>query len=105
HGDLFQLLYRAIMGKKGGTTNGNMQPFLQIGKHHFALEELISNPDDLSGWTGFITCEDIVKRARAYRLARSQCLNIEFASITTFNRYRNPTYLYGKHHARLPLPS
>ncbi len=105
HGDLFPLLYSMVMEKKAGTASDKQQPFMQIGKQSFALEEVISTPDDPSGWTGFTTCETMVEQAKTRRLLPAQPLEVEFASLTTFNRIHNSTKLFGKYYARLPLPS
>ncbi len=71
----------------------------------FLLEEVISHPDDPSGWTGFTTCETLVEQARTRRLLPAQPLEMEFASITAFNRIHHSSRPYGNHYARLPLPS
>jgi len=94
-----------VMGKKELTMRASPHPFLQIGKQSFLLEEVISHADDPSGWTGFTTCEALVEQAKAQRFLLTQPLELEFASLTTFNRMRNSLRLHGDHYARLPLPS
>ena len=87
------------------------QPFMRIGKQAFLLEEVISSPDDASGWTGFTSFAALVEKAQALRLVKSQPLTLEFDSLTTFNRMRprgsrddEQGRTYGSHFARLPLP-
>jgi len=105
HGELFQLLYTMIMARNERTTSTSQYPFIQIGKQSFLLEEVISHPDDPSGWTGFTTCETLVEQARTRRLFPAQPLELEFASLTAFNRIHHSSRPYGNHYARLPLPS
>lgn len=105
HGELFPLFYTMIMGKNELATRANPRPFIQIGKQSFLLEEVISHADHSSDWTGFTTCEDLVELAKTKRLLLVQPLELEFASLTAFNRIRHFTKPYGNHYARLPLPS
>jgi CRISPR-associated endoribonuclease Cas6 len=78
---------------------------MQIGKQSFLLEEVISHSDDPTGWTSFTTCETLVEQAKNQRLLPSQPLEMEFASLTTFNWLYQANKQHGSHYARLPLPS
>lgn len=104
-GELFPLFYTMIMGKNDLTARTSPRPFMQIGKQSFLLEEVVSHADDPSGWTGYTTCEDLVEAAKTKRLIHDQPLEMEFASITTFNRVRYSVGRHGNHYACLPLPS
>jgi CRISPR-associated endoribonuclease Cas6 len=79
-------------------------PFLQLGKQSFLLEEVISTPDDPSGWTGFTSFANLVEEAKTVKLGNVKPVMLEFGSLTTFNRMNARTKVYGDHYARLPLP-
>jgi len=46
----------------------------------------------------------LVDWSRTLRLGRVETLELEFASLTTFNRANKASQVYGSHHALLPLP-
>jgi hypothetical protein len=100
-GDLYPLLYNTILNNPLAQ---NPQPFMRIGKQFFALEGVVSDPSDPSGWTGGTSCEALVEQVRPLRLASVHPLELEFASLTTFNRLRSASRFFGEHHATLPLP-
>jgi CRISPR-associated endoribonuclease Cas6 len=78
-----------------------VQPFVQLGKQSFLLEEVISDPDDRSGWTGFTSYASLVEKVRMLRLGSSVSIELEFASLTTCS-WTNKAY--GNYYAMLPLP-
>jgi len=102
--ELFPLFYEALM--HFNTTEFGVQrpPFMQLGKQVFSLEEVMVAPDDPSGWTGCTSFGKLVDGARTLRLGRVETLELEFASLTTFNRANKRSQVYGGHHALLPLP-
>jgi CRISPR-associated endoribonuclease Cas6 len=108
HGELFPLLYRALMDYHlANVFTSHKAPFLRIGKQAFWLEEVLFGADDPSGWTGYTTFRDLVQQAR--QVKRPDTLTLEFASLTTSNRGPYPPgsgpASRGKDYfARLPLP-
>lgn len=102
--ELYPLLYDTLMDINMRTASSKQQPFMTIGKQAFALEEVISHPDDPSGWTGFTTCEKLVEQAKMRRFTAPAPLELEFASLTTCNWIHSANKIYGNHYARLPLP-
>lgn len=103
-GELFPLFYDALMRFNATTSRGKKPPFMQLGKQMFLLEEVIAEPDDASGWADCTSFGKLVDWARTLRLGHAQTLELEFASLTTFNRTNKRSQLYGGHHALLPLP-
>jgi len=110
-GELFPLFYSSLMHFNTAERGAMKQPFMRIGKQAFLLDEVISSPDDASGWTGFTSFAALARKAKAPRLSKSQLLTLEFDSLTTFNRMRprgsrddEQGRTYGSHFARLPLP-
>ncbi|MDQ2888452.1 MAG: CRISPR system precrRNA processing endoribonuclease RAMP protein Cas6 [Chloroflexota bacterium] len=101
-GELYQLFYSTLM--RISTSGVKWQPFVVIGKRTFLLEEVISSPDDPSGWTGFTSFAALVEQAKARAMGRALALELEFVSLTTFNRLYLANKIYGNHYARLPLP-
>ncbi len=101
-GELYQLFYSTLLNFSASGTK--WQPFVVIGKRTFLLEEVISSPDDPSGWTGFTSFAALVEQAKARKPGRALLLELEFASLTTFNRLYLANKIYGNHYARLPLP-
>jgi CRISPR/Cas system endoribonuclease Cas6 (RAMP superfamily) len=102
-GELFPLFYSSLMRyhtQEGGARN---RPFMRLGKQTFLLEEVISSPEDDSGWTGYTSFARLIEKARALRLKPEETLQLEFATLTTFHR-GNASSVYGKHFALLPLP-
>jgi CRISPR-associated endoribonuclease Cas6 len=102
-GELFPLLYEIVMRM-------NMRSFLaesaviQIGKQRFALDAMISSPDDASGWAGYTTYEELVALAQRQRFSASVPCTFEFASPTTFHRLMTAQRKYPAYYAQLPLP-
>jgi CRISPR-associated endoribonuclease Cas6 len=101
-GDLFPVLYELVMRM-------NQRSFLEestvieIGKQRFALDAMISSPDDASGWTGYSSYEELVKLAQRQRLPASHPLTLEFSSLTTFHRLLTTDKRYGTYYALFPL--
>ncbi len=102
-GELFPLLYEIVM-------NMNLRSFLaestaiQIGKQRFALDAMIANPDDPSGWTGHTTYEELVALAQRQRFSAIAPFTLEFASLTTFHRLLTTDRKYGAYYAQFPSP-
>src|SRR6266702_510829 len=101
-GELFPLFHEALMRFHIATNDGERQPFMQIGKQVFALEEVVLKPDD-AGWTGFTSLGTLVEQARMLRMGKDEPMRLEFATLTTFNRSSSKSKRYGAHSARLPL--
>lgn len=101
HGELFPLFYNSLMHFNMARSGTKVQPFMQLGKQSFLLEEVISDPDDRSGWTGFTSYASLVEKARTLRLGSAISLELEFASLTTCS-WTNKAY--GNYYAMLPLP-
>ncbi len=101
-GELFPLFHEALMRFHIATNDGERQPFMQIGKQVFALEEVVLKPDD-AGWTGFTSLGTLVEQARMLRMGKDEPMKLEFATLTTFNRSSSKSKRYGAHSARLPL--
>src|SRR5437588_9024109 len=49
-GELFPLFHEALMRFNRATDRGQKQPFMQLGKQMFLLDEVITEPGDSSGW-------------------------------------------------------
>ncbi len=96
-GELFPLLYEALL-RFDMSTRGNQQPFMQLGKQAFALEEVTTT--DTSGWTGFTSYDALLEGARTSKTRNA--VGLEFASLTAFS-WTNKTY--GNYYANMPLPS
>lgn len=103
-GDLFPLLYNALMQVHVGQVDDASSPFMRLGKQLFLLEEVLLSQDDASGWTGFTSLETLVEQARTRRSGSSTSLTLEFGSLTTFNRGSNRNGGYGSYPALFPLP-
>jgi len=101
--DLFPLLYHSLMHFQIQDTGARGQPFMRLGKQNFVLEEVISSPEDPSGWTGYTSFARLVERVRNVRLTSEEVLQGEFASLATFHRGTAES-IYGKHYALVPLP-
>jgi CRISPR-associated endoribonuclease Cas6 len=103
-GELFPLFYNALMHFNMEEFGARKPPFMQLGKQAFLLEEVISSPDDPSGWTGFTSFTNLVEEAKMVKLGNAKPVTLEFGSLTTFNRTNAMNRVYGDHYARLPLP-
>jgi len=103
-GELFPLVYDALMRFNATRSEQQKPPFMQLGKQAFLLEEVIVEPGDASGWADCTSFARLVNWARTLRLGRVETLELEFASLTTFNRGNKGSTVYGGHHALLPLP-
>jgi CRISPR-associated endoribonuclease Cas6 len=103
-GELLPLFHEALTHFSITEMGAKKQPFIQIGKQLFTLEEVIAGNDDASGWTGFTSFANLVEKAHALKLNKVEPLTIQFASLTTFNRSNKRNQVYGGHYARLPLP-
>lgn len=104
-GELYQLFYNILMSINLSSTSAPKgSPFITIGKQMFLLEEVVAVPDDTSKWTGFTTFATLVEQAKAREAGNTMFLEVEFASLTTFNWMHMPNKIYGNHYARLPLP-
>jgi len=102
-GELFPLLYEALMRSGMDDATGNRQPFMQLGKQALLLQEAVLN-DDASGWCGFTTLSTLVEQIKGAPVEKVQMLTLEFSSLTTFNRSNQNDKRYGNHYAMLPLP-
>jgi CRISPR-associated endoribonuclease Cas6 len=100
-GDLFPLLYEIVM-----TMNQRhllkKRTEIQIGKQHFVLEALMSSPEDVSGWTGYSSYDELVSLAQRQRFLASHAFSLEFASLTTFHRLLNADKKYTSYSAMFP---
>src|SRR5450432_2800278 len=104
-GELYQIFYNTLMSIHLTSTSGSKgSPFITIGKQMFLLEEVIAVSDDAAQWTGFTTFAALVEQAKAREAGNSMFLELEFASLTTFNWMHMPNKIYGNHYVRLPLP-
>src|SRR5207253_10184364 len=100
----FPLFYNALMHFNATASRAQRPPFMQLGKQVFLLEEVIADPGDDSGWADCTSFGKLVDWARTLRLGRVETLELEFASLTTFNRANKRSQVYGDHFALLPLP-
>jgi CRISPR-associated endoribonuclease Cas6 len=103
-GELFPLFHEALMRFNQATARGQKQPFMQLGKQMFLLDEVITEPDASSGWADCTSFGKLVDWASTLRLGRVETLELEFASLTTFNRSNKRSQVYGGHFALMPLP-
>ncbi len=103
-GELFPLFYNALMRFNATASGEQRPPFMQLGKQVFLLEEVIAEPGDASGWADCTSFGKLVDWAKTLRLGKTETLELEFASLTTFNRANKRSQVYGGHHALLPLP-
>jgi len=85
-GELFPLFYDVLMHFNTTAPGGQKPPFMQLGKQVFLLEEVIIEPGDASGWADCTSFGKLVDWARTLRLGRVETLDLEFASLTAFNR-------------------
>lgn len=102
-GELFPLLYEALMRSHMYEPGGQRQPFMQLSKQAFLLQEAVMT-GDASGWTGFTSLHTLVEEVTALRFGKVVPLTLEFASLTTFNRSNQRNKSYGNYYATLPLP-
>jgi CRISPR-associated endoribonuclease Cas6 len=103
-GELFALFYDSIMRFNMTAFGSRQQPFLRIGKQSLLLEQVIADPKDSAGWSGFTSFADLVEQAKTWKPGNPEPLILEFASLTTFNRINATNKIYGNYYARLPLP-
>ncbi len=104
-GELFPLFYNSLMFFNSAEPGATKPPFMRIGKQLFLLEEVVSSPDDASGWTGFTSFAGLVEQVQALKLGPNQALTLHFDSLTTFNWHSTLNTAFGNHYARLPLPA
>lgn len=102
-GELFPLLYEALMHAHVQGTPSEQQAFMRLGKQSFVLQEAVMT-DDSSGWTGFSSFAALVEQVMSRKLGKVETLGMEFASLTTFNRINRKNKVYGDYFAMLPLP-
>ncbi len=102
-GELFPLLYEALMRFDMHDSTVRQKPFMQLGKQSLLLQETVMT-DDATGWCGFTSLNTLVENVKASRIGKLQALTLEFASLTTFNRSNQRDNKYGNHYAMLPLP-
>ncbi len=102
-GELFPLLYKALLYVGGDRTETQKPPFMLLGKQTFLLEEVVL-VDDPSSWTGFTMCEELVRQVQMRPIHRSETLTLEFASLTTVSWVNRTNKTYGGYSALLPLP-
>jgi len=102
--ELFPLFYDALLQFNREEIGTRRQPFMQIGKQVFLLEEvgLASRSD----WAGFTSFSSLVDTARQQQINSRSLLTLEFSSLTTFNRTNTNTKHknFSSYYARLPLP-
>jgi len=103
-GELFALFYDSIMRFNMTAFGSKEQPFMHIGKQSFLLEQVIADPKDSAGWSGFTSFVDLVEQAKTWKPGNPEPLTLEFASLTTFNRINPINKIYGNYYARQPLP-
>lgn len=103
-GELFALFYNSLMHFNMIELGAKKQPFMQIGKQTFLLEQVIADAEDACGWTGFTSFVNLLEAAKMLKPSKVEPLELEFASLTTFNRGDAKSRAYGNHYARLPLP-
>lgn len=103
-GELFPLFYHSLLHFNMNELGAKRQPFMQIGKQMFLLDEVVSDSDDPVGWTGFTSFTTLFERATLLKLGKTQPLKLDFASLTAFSRGGQKSKEYGNHYARLPLP-
>src|SRR5262249_6450072 len=103
-GELFALFYDSIMRFNMTAFGSKKQPFMHFGKQSLLLEQVIADPKDSAGWSGFISFADLVEEAKTWKPGNPEPLTLEFASITTFNRINPINKIHGNHYARVPLP-
>ena len=105
-GELFPLFHKALTDfSQTGRTSGGRPPFMRLGKQSLLLEEVVLENDEATGWTGFTSFTDIVDAVRKRKLGNAAPLQLEFASLTTFNRGNAKNREYGNYNALLPLPN
>lgn len=102
-GELFPLFYNTLLHSSAKGATSSNQSFMRLGKQAFHLEEVVSSPEDSSGWSGYTSLTEMVERARKLQLRSAETVTLEFASLTTFHRGMADSP-YGKHYALLPLP-
>ena len=103
-GELFPLFYTTLQHFNVDEAVTKRRPFMRLGKQQFLLDEVIVDSADRSGWTGFTSFGKLVESAKLLRLGKNEPLELEFASLTTFNRGSAKEKGYGNYYARLPLP-
>ena len=102
-GELFPLFYKALMHFNTAESGAEKPAFMHIAKQLFLLEEVVAD-NDVSGWTGFTSFGKLVEEAKSLRLGKVETLELEFGSLTTFNRANKRSQVYGGHYARVPMP-
>ncbi len=102
-GDLFPLLYEALMRFDMQRSPTGQAPFMHLSKQSFLLQEAVMT-NDASGWCGFTSLNTLIEEVKVLRMGKLQTLTLEFASLTTFNRSNQRDNRYGNHYAMLPLP-
>ena len=103
-GELFALFYDSIMRFNMTVFGSKEQPFMHFGKQSLLLEQVIADPKDSAGWSGFTSFADLVEQAKTWKPGNPEPLTLEFSSLTTFNRINPINKIYGNYYARLPLP-
>jgi CRISPR-associated endoribonuclease Cas6 len=103
-GDLFPLLYEMVMNMNQRSLLNDKQKGgeIQIGKQLFALDAMMSSPDDPSGWTGYSSYDELVSLAQRQHFGPSHPIVLEFASLTTFHRLLNADKKYDPYYALYP---
>lgn len=102
-GELFPLVHEALTRAHISHPGTTASPFIQLGKQHFLLEDVLITNDDPNGWTGFTSLTTLIEQARATHFSHDTTLTLEFASLTAFNRGHRKIG-YGSHTLLLPLP-
>jgi CRISPR-associated endoribonuclease Cas6 len=102
-GELFPLLYHALLDFNVHGLTAPREPFMRLGKQSFHLQEVVMT-DDTTGWCGSHSFASLVEQVKERPLGNTASLTLEFASLTTFNRSNLQNKIYGKYYALLPLP-
>jgi CRISPR-associated endoribonuclease Cas6 len=104
-GELFPIFARTLLNPDANEqVLASRPPFLQLSKQSFLLEGVISGEEDSKRWTGINSFHTMVEEVKQLQLGKTEHLELEFASLTTFSRGSAKQKDYGNHHARLPLP-
>lgn len=102
-GELFPLLYNALLHVSDHAPLQHNQPFITLGKQALLLQEAVMT-DDRSGWTGFTSFDELVQQVQASTLRPTETFTLEFASLTTTGWRNRLNKVYGDYYALLPLP-
>ncbi len=100
--ELFPLFHNALLQFNMEEIGSRRQPFMQLGKQVFLLEEV--SMENASDWTGISSFSKLVDSARELQTSSKPLLTLEFNSLTTFNNNSIKPKTSNNYYARLPLP-